>query len=575
MAHFRSAAFTLLLLFAFLAPLAFASDEWHDWNWHYRVRADVNGSGFAREDWIVEQPINFSALLGSLAPGQHLDPDSIRVIEYDGTTPADEAVSQFDPDSPGSWSGEILWRIDGTFGAADTRAYYIYFDTLENGPKPAPGYAKEVIVQSREQDVRIDTATLMIYMDRTRYGYSHLYRKSYDWQDVGSPDVTDPLGSSRPNVTHYRGFLSSPGEHYCDPGCEWSQANSTTSVLHEGPLRATIVTGHISIERGNGTEARPFNSSNTLQVYAGKPFYREIRTYNFNEAPASVAGFNRRTWIFAGRSMSYAYPSATGVREGSFPTPGTEFSDWNGTWGDSFDGSSGIGDFDMPPAPSFAPHSLWVEADPDAPASYYGALWRPNLVISSRVVFNTIHYFHDGDWRAADVPLKYDELANPPFVGLGNLTNFLLKISVPSVILNWNPTLPVKTEVQGNVTIESVSCRVRSTGSGQVIFEGTLPPEGISIFDVPEGGWEVGCIATDSTGHSSYDTAETRVYDVMSLVKVCCGTLALLFILLLLLSLRIRAGLRRHAKGIPCARCGMPVEPGTPSCPVCGKRLKP
>jgi len=228
---------------------------------------------------------------------------------------------------------------------------------------------------------------------------------------------------------------------------------------------------------------------------------------------------------------------------------------------------------EMSPLP--APRSLWVENDPNPPAAYIAALWRPNRQVSEAIESNTIHYFHDGDWRDADVPERYAELANPPSVEFGAVSNFLLRISIPGAVLNWNPVLPVKTTVEGNVTVSNVSCRVRNPDTGAVIYDGVLPEEGISIFDVPEGRWVVDCLALETQGRSSRDSAETRVYDVMSLVKVCCGTFAVILILFALLAYRVRRGLRKVRKGVPCPRCGMPLEAGLGVCPVCGKRLKP
>jgi len=569
----KPSVFIFAFFFSFsLTATVFAADEWFDWNWHYRFKAEINASNFERYDWIVEERVNFSEKLGSFAYGKHLDPDSIRVIEYDGEGKVlREAVSQFDSDEPSGWTGELLWLVKGKLNPNESRTFYIYFDILENGQKPRPNYTQGVIVQSREEDIRIDTADLMIYMDRMRYGYTHLVKKSYPWQNVVEPDIRDPLQYARQNVSRFHGIISREGEHTCDPGCEWGQSNSTTIVLHEGPLRATILTKSTMLERNDESESIPFNLTTKLQAYAGKPYYRTIKVYEFNQHPMLVAGVNRRMWVFSGGRMGYAYASTNTIKEGVFPIGGVEISDWNGTWEDSFDGSGGIADMEMVPPPE--PKSLWVENDPNAPAAYLAALWRPHNLVDKQVETNTILYFHDGDWRRANVPERYTGLANPPKVTFGNLSNFLLKINIPGAILNWNPVLPVKTTIEGNVTVSNVSCKVRNPETGAVIYEGLLPEEGLSIFDVPDGRLVVECIAFDAQGYSAYDSAETRVYDIMSLVKVCCGTFALLLLLFSFLFYRIQKGLRRPRKGNPCPRCGMPLEPGSSTCPVCGKHL--
>jgi|GEM_PF-4106887 len=51
----KPSVFIFAFFFSFsLTATVFAADEWFDWNWHYRFKAEINASNFERYDWIVE-----------------------------------------------------------------------------------------------------------------------------------------------------------------------------------------------------------------------------------------------------------------------------------------------------------------------------------------------------------------------------------------------------------------------------------------------------------------------------------------------------------------------------------------
>ena len=565
-------AAALLLM---LPAAAFASDAWWGSGWHYRIRADVNSSGFDRADWIIEEQVDFSQVLGNLSANSRLDPNSIRVVEYKEGNPVKEVRSQFDRYSPDSWAGELVWEAPGSFMRNTNRTFYIYFDTLENGQKTAPEYEKGVRVQSREKDLRIDSAHFMLYMDRTQYGYTHVHKKTTEWQTVPNPPIHDPLSDSRENITTYRGTVSLFGDHYCDPGCEMSLSmNFSGELLHEGPLRVAVRSYSDALERSSDDSSIPFAGMHTIYIYADKPYYRTIKQLDFGSFPLEVSGINRRTWILSGRQMLYAYESTGGVvKEGAFPVGGAEFKDWNGTWTDSLgtDGR-GIADFEIAHVPE--PRSLWIERDQNTFVSYSSALWRPESRLSSVYTSEYIEYFHMGDWMQADLPTHYWELKVPPVAELGNLSYFTLNLHVPPIVLNWDPSVKVDAEVSGsNVTIERMECSMYSEERKYTLFEGEVGEEGVRVFDVPEGRWKISCIAFDKHGHSASDIAQTQVYDVMSLVKICGASILLLFLIAAILAYRVSRAMRGRGKLFDCPRCGMPIEGGARECPVCGRKL--
>ena len=562
-----SIALAAMLLITLLPADVRAADEWFDWSLHHRVPADVSAGSYGRMDWIVEERVNFSAFNAAGGAPFALDPDSIRVVEYaaDGMVAA-EAVSQFDADEPGSSSGELLWKVAGLLERGESRRYYIYFNALGDAAIAPANYTREVIVRNRKDDVRIDSSQLMLFMDRA-YGYTHIVKKAAPWANAGDPAANDPLAASRENVSRFRGFLSGPGEHACDPGCEWRFANATITVLYDGPLRATIDSASPAILDRSTNETRPFASSTITQVYAGVPYYRMKKSYGFGDQPGNVSGLNRRTWFYG--FSHYAYPAPEGVREGDFPATGTEFSDWNGTWDDASDGSTGIADIEL--SSPLEPHSLWIERDGQAGISYLGALWRPGFVVSEDISSDTVYYFHSGDWRAGNVSALAAALTHPPPVAFGSASSFLLAIAAPEAVLNWNPTLPVFVRVEGNRSPVAVSCRVVSTETGQLFFNGTVSG-GIDIFNLPAGGLHVTCVARDASGSSEFASADSMVYDVMTIASLAAAVLAAALLLAGAYAYRFWRGLLRPENGPPCRRCGMPLRAGARSCPVCGAR---
>jgi hypothetical protein len=193
--------------------------------------------------------------------------------------------------------------------------------------------------------------------------------------------------------------------------------------------------------------------------------------------------------------------------------------------------------------------------------------------VDFKVEGDTAFYFHSGNWEDAGLPQKYAELEQKPKVEFGNASSFLLSLSLPAGVLNWDPALPIEVSVRGNRTPARTSCRVRSADTGQVIFEDAVPGGGLSVLGLPNGRIRVDCIASDAFGSSGYESAETRVYDVLLLLEACGAAFALVLGASAVFLYRVRRGLRKVPKGPECPRCAMPLAEGARSCPVCGKKL--
>ena len=108
------------------------SSAWWKPDWHYRIKVEVHNGRFDRDDEPVELTVNFESFFSQAGLSGTLDTNSLRVIDQ-AKTPR-EVLSQFEPTS-----GEIIW-LTGSMDADTSKTYYVYFDSLENGPKSSPCY---------------------------------------------------------------------------------------------------------------------------------------------------------------------------------------------------------------------------------------------------------------------------------------------------------------------------------------------------------------------------------------------------------------------------------------------------
>jgi len=164
---------------------------WWNKTWSYRVNVNVTANGTLTSDPInftnrlVETNINFSAKL-HLDMGEYGEfyPDSVRVIESKNSTEIiGEIPSQFDQatgyDPDTNAIGEISWVLNGITNSSDMRYFFIYFDVVESGVKPAPNYNLGLSLTENTPmvDYTLENDKLKVSMDNTeRGGYSsHIY----------------------------------------------------------------------------------------------------------------------------------------------------------------------------------------------------------------------------------------------------------------------------------------------------------------------------------------------------------------------------------------------------------------
>jgi len=125
---------------------------WWNPQWHYRLPLVVRNGEESKENYPVEVELDFDRLLRQAGGEGSLDPQSLRVVACSPDWQAiGEIPCQFippsSPKSPisnlpspfSSGAGSVVWIVEGRMAPQESRFYQVYFDTVENGPKPALG----------------------------------------------------------------------------------------------------------------------------------------------------------------------------------------------------------------------------------------------------------------------------------------------------------------------------------------------------------------------------------------------------------------------------------------------------
>ena len=120
---------------------------WWNETWEFRITVDISANGATQNNVPVELKMNFTNYLKDLdIINTELDTESIRVIEYTSISNYIEIACEFHPyvksfDNETNAIGDVVWIVNGTTGASETRNYLIYFNNNETKVKvPAPNY---------------------------------------------------------------------------------------------------------------------------------------------------------------------------------------------------------------------------------------------------------------------------------------------------------------------------------------------------------------------------------------------------------------------------------------------------
>jgi hypothetical protein len=229
--------FPLLLVNA--APVRSMAGDWWNEQWLYRVPITLGANGAARTDKPAEVAINFTQLLTGLGVSGTFDPNSIRVIEVDGSNNVlDAAVPfQFDPgagyNAATNAAGTLVVLMTGATPANGARTYHLYFDLVGKG-FTAPTFTPQLtltdnIMDEGQSSYRVDTQQGAYYYQKQGAGFSSLVdANGNDWLSYRPTGGAGGSYRGVPNMIHPEGKFH-PGD-----------TSSTTTIVTQGPLKITI-----------------------------------------------------------------------------------------------------------------------------------------------------------------------------------------------------------------------------------------------------------------------------------------------------------------------------------------------
>ncbi len=239
------ALFTVILALSLLPTLASAhpapsaGGDWWNNQWLYRVPIILSSNGTIRANKPAEVTLNFSQLLAGLGGNGTFDPNSIRVIEVDGSNHVlnDAVPFQFDPSSnynaTTNATGTLVVLMTGTTAANASRTYHVYFDLVGKGFVASTFTPQltltDYIFDEDQNSYKVETARGTYYYQKQGAAFSSLVdQDGNDW--MGYHPTGGAGGSYRgvPNMIHPEGEFH-PGS-----------TAATSVILSQGPLKIAI-----------------------------------------------------------------------------------------------------------------------------------------------------------------------------------------------------------------------------------------------------------------------------------------------------------------------------------------------
>lgn len=216
---------------------------WWDDGWDYRVPLTAFPESIERNDKVVEQFLDFSALMAAAgAGGPTFDVDSLRVVEVDDEGVLVDAAVPFQFDPAGNFNavsnatGTLIWQLTGTTPKGVARSYHVYFDKTYKSI-PAASVASQVtrtdVVDEGYPAYRFDLADDSEWYFHTAAGggFSKIIDTAgNDWIAWNKADGT---------AGDFRGFPNAvkPPTSYFHPG---RPKKTSTKIIDEGPLKITF-----------------------------------------------------------------------------------------------------------------------------------------------------------------------------------------------------------------------------------------------------------------------------------------------------------------------------------------------
>jgi hypothetical protein len=240
--------------------VSISEDPWWDLSWRYRTRVILHSGDYDRVDVVVSTLINFTYLLNASGT---FDENSVRVVEYSTTGEIlYEVPSQFDNmsnyDAVSNAVGTVSWIMNGTTPAQTKRIYYIYFDTLDNGPKNPPNYrgASSRIVGDYIllENEKINVTIRYRKNETERYGV-YLEKLFFDRNGSGVFEPTEEMiGEELPYSLLIRVTDIEKNRHGWTDAFFWYNYDeeATVTAVRNGSIVQEIKLSNISLRNSNG-----------------------------------------------------------------------------------------------------------------------------------------------------------------------------------------------------------------------------------------------------------------------------------------------------------------------------------
>ncbi|MCB0130388.1 MAG: InlB B-repeat-containing protein, partial [Caldilineaceae bacterium] len=217
-----------------------STGDWWDTAWSHRTTIWIDADEYPRTDKVIDAPVNFSQLLAELGESGPLSVDSLRVLEIDAAGAViDAAVPfQFDPapgfDASTNAAGTVVFMAAGTTPSNTVRRFHLYFDT--EGGFTSATVAPQITLTDNVMDegqaaIQVDAPNGSYFFQKDAGGFSSLV-------DINGNDWIDfhPTGGA---AGEYRGV---PNPVYPEGSLHPGVTNATSTILHAGPLKATVHT---------------------------------------------------------------------------------------------------------------------------------------------------------------------------------------------------------------------------------------------------------------------------------------------------------------------------------------------
>ncbi len=243
-----------------------SSAQWWDADWGYRMPVTLSSPTSVADSATVEFGLDFTSALDELSVSNAFDPDSIRVVEVNGSGVVTNAnvVFQFD-EAPGFDAdtyavGTVVVQLNGPIAPASARTLHVYFDTV-NAAIAAATFPSQVAVSATVDAgmaaFRITTPGSSWFLQPANGGLSSLL-------DVANQDWLSYSPTSAGAGGAYRGMPNSVfPEGYSHPGF----TGATTTELSSGPLKASFR----SVTADGWRYRWDFFSTHTVMVWEQTP----------------------------------------------------------------------------------------------------------------------------------------------------------------------------------------------------------------------------------------------------------------------------------------------------------------